>query len=67
MNTSGGLLGQGGAVGATGIAQAIEVMRQLMDDAGDRQVSGANRGLTDSHAGVGSHAVVNIFERKTPR
>ncbi len=62
-NTSGGLLGRGAPVGATGIAQAIEIMLQLRGEAGQRQVPGARRGLTDAHAGTGTHCVVNIFER----
>ena len=34
VNPSGGLIGQGGAVGATGIAQAVEIMTQLRGEAG---------------------------------
>ena len=64
VNPSGGLIGQGGAVGATGIAQAVEIMTHLRGEAGGRQVEGARRGLTDTHAGVGTHCVVNIFERQ---
>ena len=62
-NTSGGLLGRGAPVGATGIAQAYEIMLQLRGEAGGRQVANARRGLTDTHAGTGTHCVVNIFER----
>jgi acetyl-CoA C-acetyltransferase len=64
VNTSGGLLGRGAPVGATGIAQAIEIMLQLSAEADPRrQVPNARRGLTDTHAGTGTHCVVNIFER----
>ncbi len=64
VNTSGGLLGRGAPVGATGIAQAIEVVLQLRGTAGHgRQVDGAHVGLTDTHAGTGTHCVVNIFRR----
>ncbi len=64
VNPSGGLLGRGAPVGATGIAQAIEIVLQLRDEADPRrQVKGASRGLTDTHAGTGTHCVVNIFER----
>lgn len=65
VNTSGGLLGRGAPVGATGILQAIEVAQQLWGavDA-RRQVAGAKRGLTDTHAGIASISVVNIFERR---
>lgn len=63
VNTSGGLLGRGAPVGATGLAQAIEIMLQLRGDAGARQVPDARTGLTDTHAGTGTHCVVNIFRR----
>ena len=65
VNTSGGLLGRGAPVGATGIAQAVEIMLQLRGEADPRrQVPHACRGLTDTHAGTGTHCVVNIFERR---
>ena len=65
VNTSGGLLGCGAPVGATGIAQAIEIMLQLRGEADPRrQVANPRRGLTDTHAGTGTHCVVNIFERR---
>jgi acetyl-CoA C-acetyltransferase len=64
VNTSGGLLGRGAPVGATGIAQAIEIMLQLRAEADPRrQVQDARLGLTDTHAGTGTHCVVNIFEK----
>lgn len=62
VNTSGGLLGRGAPVGATGIAQAMEVVWQLRGEvAAERQVANAKIGLTDTHAGTGTHCVVNIF------
>ncbi len=64
VNTSGGLLGRGAPVGATGIAQAGEIALQLWNEAGGRQVPGARRGLTDTHAGTGTICVTNIFERR---
>ncbi len=64
VNPSGGLLGRGSAVGATGIAQAVEVVSQLRGEVnGPRQVPGARIGITDTHAGVGSLCVVNVFGR----
>lgn len=66
VNTSGGLLGRGSAVGATGIAQAVEIVGQLRGEmTGERSVENARIGLTDTHAGVGSLNVVNIFGRVT--
>lgn len=65
VNTSGGLLGRGAPVGATGILQAIEITQQLWETVDERrQVKNAKRGLTDTHAGIASISVVNIFERR---
>lgn len=64
VNTSGGLLGRGAPVGATGILQAIEIVQQLWGAADRRQAANARRGLTDTHAGIASISVVNIFERR---
>jgi len=64
-NTSGGLMGRGAPVGATGIVQAVEIVEQLWGQVDERrQVANAKRGLTDTHAGVGTMCVVNIFERQ---
>src|SRR5207245_1336501 len=46
VNTSGGLKARGQPVGATGVAQAVEIVRQLTGQAGNRKVVGARRGLT---------------------
>ena len=65
VNPSGGLLGRGAPVGATGILQALEIAQQLWGVAdARRQVNNAKRGLTDTHAGIASISVVNIFERR---
>jgi acetyl-CoA C-acetyltransferase len=63
VNTSGGLKSKGHPVGATGIAQAIEIFEQLRDEAGERQVEGAGLGLAQNMGGSGASAVVHIFER----
>jgi len=63
INTSGGLKSKGHPVGATGIAQAIEVFEQLRDEAGDRQVKGARTGLAQNMGGSGASSVVHIFGR----
>lgn len=65
VNPSGGLLGFGAAAGATGIAQAAEIVTQLRGEADPRrQVEDARLGLTDSHAGTGTICAVHIFERE---
>ncbi|MEW6366374.1 MAG: thiolase family protein [Acidobacteriota bacterium] len=50
-NASGGLIGCGHAVGATGVMQVGEAALQVMWRAGKRQVDGARRGLVQSIGG----------------
>jgi acetyl-CoA acetyltransferase len=52
VNTSGGLLRKGHPVGATGIAQVVEIAEQLQGRAGARQVSGAKVGLAQNGGGA---------------
>jgi acetyl-CoA C-acetyltransferase len=61
VNTSGGLKSKGHPVGATGIAQAIEIFEQLRGEAGKRQVDGAKIGLAQNMGGSGASSVVHIF------
>ena len=63
VNTSGGLKARGQPVGATGVAQAVEIVRQLRGEAGKRQVVGARHGMTHTLGGTGATAVVHLFER----
>jgi len=63
VNTSGGLKARGQPVGAVGIAQAVEIVRQLRGEAGKRQVQGAEVGLTHTLGGTGATAVVHLFGR----
>lgn len=61
VNTDGGLESRGHPMGATGIAQMIEIVHQLRGDAGQRQVPGEpGVGLTHN-VGVGG---CNIFVLK---
>jgi acetyl-CoA C-acetyltransferase len=62
VNTSGGLKSKGHPVGATGIAQAIEIFEQLRGEAGARQVKGAQLGLAQNMGGSGASSVVHVFE-----
>jgi len=62
VNTSGGLKAKGHPVGATGVAQVMEIVKQLRGEAGERQVKGAKRGLTQNMGGSGGSAVVHILE-----
>jgi acetyl-CoA C-acetyltransferase len=63
VNTSGGLKSKGHPVGATGIAQAIEICDQLRGETGERQVPDANLGLCQNMGGSGASSVVHILER----
>ncbi len=62
VNTSGGLKAKGHPVGATGVAQAVEIALQLRGEAKGRQVE-AECGLTHNVGGSGGTAAVHIFER----
>ncbi len=51
VNPSGGLLSKGHPIGATGVAQIVEIVRQLRGLCSDRQVQGAKVGLTHCTGG----------------
>jgi acetyl-CoA C-acetyltransferase len=63
VNTSGGLKSKGHPVGATGIAQTIEIFEQLRGEAGKRQVDGAKVGLTQNMGGSGASSATHLFRR----
>lgn len=63
VNTSGGLKAKGHPVGATGIAQAVEVTEQLRGEAGERQVPDAEVGITHNVGGSGGTAVVSLLRK----
>ena len=63
VNPSGGLLCKGHPIGATGVAQVAELVWQLREEAGDRQVKGAKVGLAHCSGGfiaqdTGASAVI---------
>jgi acetyl-CoA C-acetyltransferase len=62
INTSGGLKSKGHPVGATGIAQVIEIYEQLTGQAGKRQVKDAHIGLAQNMGGSGASCTINILE-----
>jgi len=62
INTSGGLKAKGHPVGASGIAQAIEIYKQLTGNAGQRQVAGAKIGMSQNMGGTGASCAVHIME-----
>ncbi|ERH08476.1 MAG: acetyl-CoA acetyltransferase [halophilic archaeon J07HX64] len=61
VNTSGGLKARGHPLGGTGVAQAVEVYRQLRGEAGPRQVA-ADRGLTCNIGGFGNCVTTTLLE-----
>jgi acetyl-CoA C-acetyltransferase len=63
VNPSGGLKAQGAPFGAVGVAQAVEIVRQLRGEAGDRQVAGATLGLAHNVGGTGATSIVHLLER----
>lgn len=64
INPSGGLKGRGHPVGATGVAQAYEIVLQLRGDAGKRQVKDAHVGFTCNFGGFGNNVVCLILTRE---
>jgi acetyl-CoA acetyltransferase len=66
VNVSGGLLSKGHPMGATGIANIVEIVQHLRAEAGERQVAGARIGLAHVlgwSAAAGAAAGVHILER----
>ena len=62
INTSGGLKSKGHPVGATGVAQVIEIVKQLRGEADKRQVKDAKIGLTQNMGGSGGSSVIHILK-----
>jgi acetyl-CoA C-acetyltransferase len=62
VNPSGGILGRGHPVGASGLVQVAEVARQLRGEAGAMALPKIpRRGLAQSIGGLGSHNFVEIL------
>ena len=54
MNSSGGLKSCGHAVGATGVRQAVDIIKRLKE-------KGIKYGIANTMSGTGSLSAVNIF------
>jgi acetyl-CoA C-acetyltransferase len=63
VNTSGGLKARGDPIGATGLAQTVEIVTQLKGKADKRQVKDATVGLAHNVGGTGATVVVHLFRR----
>ncbi len=62
VNPSGGLKSKGHPVGATGVAQVVEIATHLRGAAGERQIANARRGLAQNMGGSGGSSTVHILE-----
>lgn len=63
INPRGGLLGTGHPLGATGVAQAVEISEQLKGLAGNRQIKDCKMGLVHNMSAAGSSSLVLIISK----
>ena len=61
INPRGGLIGSGHPLGATGIAQIIEVSQQLQGNAGKRQVEKAKIGMVHNISAAATSSTILIM------
>ena len=64
INPSGGLKAKGHPVGATGVAQLVELTWQLRGEAGERQVENAKNGFACNFGGFGNNVVATVLTRE---
>ncbi len=64
INPSGGLKAKGHPVGATGVAQLVELTWQLRGAAGERQVEGAKNAFACNFGGFGNNVVATVLMRE---
>ena len=64
INTSGGLKAKGHPLGATGVSQIVELVKQLRGEAGERQVPGAKTALAINFGGFGNNVVATVLTTK---
>jgi len=63
VNVDGGLKAKGHPIGATGVSMTCEMVSQLRGDCGERQVTGADVGLTHNVGGIGQYCFVQVLRR----
>ena len=63
VNPCGGLKAKGHPISATGVAQIYEIVKQMRNEAGDRQVSKTKTALSQNIGGVGSTVTVHIMKK----
>ncbi|ADK15421.1 MULTISPECIES: thiolase C-terminal domain-containing protein [Clostridium] len=64
INTSGGLKAKGHPLGATGVSQVVEIVKQLRGEATGRQVKDAKAGLAVNFGGFGNNVVATILTKE---
>ena len=64
INPSGGLKARGHPVGATGVAQVVELVWQLRNEAGEHQVEGATNGFSLNFGGFGNNVLAFVLRRE---
>lgn len=64
INPSGGLKAKGHPVGATGVAQLVELTWQLRGECGQRQVKDAKTAYACNFGGFGNNVVASILQRE---
>lgn len=62
INPRGGLIGSGHPLGATGVAQTIEIVQQLQNNASKRQVERAEVGLVHNMSAASTSSTVLVLE-----
>lgn len=65
INPSGGLKARGHPVGATGVAQIIELVWQLRGEAGERQVQDASNGFSLNFGGFGNNVLAFVIRSES--
>ncbi len=63
VNVDGGLKAKGHPIGATGVSMTYEIVKQLRGECGERQVPGADVGLTHNVGGIGQYCFVHVYRR----
>ena len=63
VNTSGGLKAKGHPISATGISQVYEIVKQMRNEAGERQVSNVKHALAQNIGGAGSTVTVHVLKK----
>jgi acetyl-CoA C-acetyltransferase len=63
VNTSGGLKAKGHPISATGVGQIYELVKQMRNEAGERQVNNIKYALAQNIGGAGSTVSVHILKK----